>query len=119
MSIESFDPVSETVSVLPAAVVHFRQQLKEHPDAKAVRLSVKPSGCSGYMYVLDFVNKSQAQDVTCQVEDLTLYLDKNSLGILAGTAIDYVREGINRQVKFINPNATSECGCGESFTVLD
>ncbi|RAU16700.1 iron-sulfur cluster assembly accessory protein [Nitrincola tibetensis] len=120
MSVESFDPQTQTVTVLPAALSHFRKQLASKPEAQAVRLSVKPSGCSGYMYVLDFVAESLADDVDLMVaDDIRLLVDKASLPIVAGTQIDFVREGINRQIKFINPNATSECGCGESFTVSD
>lgn len=117
MSVESFDPTTQTVTVLPAALEHFRKQLSNQHKAQAVRLSVKPSGCSGFMYILDLVETAQQEDLRLQVEDVTLLIDRASLPIVSGTEIDYVREGINRQVKFINPNATSECGCGESFTV--
>jgi iron-sulfur cluster assembly accessory protein len=117
MSVERFDPSTQTVTVLPAALEHFRKQLSARQNAQAIRLSVKPSGCSGFMYVLDLVEAGQQEDLKLQVEDVTLLIDKSSLAIVSGSEIDYVREGINRQIKFINPNATSECGCGESFTV--
>ncbi|KDE40587.1 Iron binding protein SufA for iron-sulfur cluster assembly [Nitrincola lacisaponensis] len=119
MSVEQFDPATQAVTLLPDALVHFRKQLQAKPEATAIRLSVKPSGCSGFMYVMDLVESPQDEDLQLQVEDVRLLIDKGSLPILSGTEIDYVREGINRQVKFINPNATSECGCGESFTVND
>ncbi|KGK43029.1 hypothetical protein LH51_02665 [Nitrincola sp. A-D6] len=117
MSVEGFDPATQTVTVLPAALEHFRKQLSAQDKAQAVRLSVKPSGCSGFMYILDLVEAAEQEDLKLQVEDVTLLIDRASLPIVRGSEIDYVREGINRQVKFINPNATSECGCGESFTV--
>jgi len=118
MSVEQFDPATQVVAVHPAAIEHFRRQLAQHEDASAVRLSVKPSGCSGYMYVLDFVNEQQEGDLDYQLAaDVKLLIDRGSLPIVTGTEIDFVREGINRQVKFINPNAKSECGCGESFNV--
>lgn len=119
MSVEEFNPTTQAVTVLPSALSHFRKQLEGQPEASAVRLSVKPSGCSGYMYILDLVNADSGEDLKMQVDDVTFLIDKGSLPILSGTEIDYVKEGINRQVKFINPNATSECGCGESFTVND
>ncbi len=119
MSVEAFNPATQTVTVLPSALDHFRKQLEGEPNASAIRLSVKPSGCSGYMYILDLVDTGQNDDLQMQVDDVMLLIDKASLPILSGTEIDYVKEGINRQVKFINPNATSECGCGESFTVND
>lgn len=119
MSVEEFNPTTQAVTVLPNALTHFRKQLESKPEAHAIRLSVKPSGCSGYMYILDLVEQDAGDDLKMQVDDVTFFIDKSSLPILSGTEIDYVKEGINRQIKFINPNATSECGCGESFTVND
>lgn len=117
MSVQEFNPTTQAVTLLPDALKHFRKQLQSQPDASAIRLSVKPSGCSGFMYILDLVDTCPTDDLKMQVEDVTFLIDKGSLPIVSGTEIDYVREGINRQIKFINPNATSECGCGESFTV--
>lgn len=119
MSVQEFNPTTQVVTLLPDALMHFRKQLEGKSEASAIRLSVKPSGCSGYMYILDLVDSAAADDLKMQVEDVTFLIDKGSLPIVSGTEIDYVREGINRQIKFINPNATSECGCGESFTVND
>ena len=56
MSVKSFDPqaMSDTpVSVTPSAIAHFRRQLQKDQSARAVRLSVKESGCTGFMYVID------------------------------------------------------------------
>jgi iron-sulfur cluster assembly protein len=48
---------------------------------------------------------------------VTLIVDAKSLPYLAGTELDFVREGLNEGFKFQNPNSKAECGCGESFTV--
>ena len=48
---------------------------------------------------------------------VTLAIDKNAVQFLRGTEIDLVEEGVNRVVKFRNPNVKGECGCGESFSV--
>jgi len=48
---------------------------------------------------------------------VTLFLEPAALAFLRGTEIDYTREGVNRSLKFNNPNVTAECGCGESFSV--
>jgi iron-sulfur cluster assembly accessory protein len=48
---------------------------------------------------------------------ISVFLAANSVGMLRGTELDYVREGINRVLKFKNPNVTSACGCGESFSI--
>ncbi|MFC3853818.1 HesB/IscA family protein [Salinispirillum marinum] len=118
MSVQSFDPAQQTVKVSPAAVQHFRSQLTQDGAAKAVRLSVKESGCTGFMYVVDLVQEGQVDDVHVPLDSsVELLVAKDSLAIVAGTEIDYVKEGVNRQLKFLNPNAKDHCGCGESFNV--
>lgn len=118
MEVKAFDPAREIVSVTPAAVEHFKRQLTQHEEAKAVRLSVKQSGCTGYMYVVDLVADSKAEDLHLPLTDgVELLIDPTSLPIVGGTQIDFVIEGVNRQLKFLNPNAKDYCGCGESFSV--
>lgn len=120
MSVESFDPEKIDVSVSEEAAAHFRRQLQSHPDARAVRLSVKESGCTGYMYVVDLVEEDREVDDDLHVpidEQLDLRVARDSLAIINGTKIDLVTEGVNRQLRFLNPNAQDHCGCGESFNV--
>lgn len=118
MAVEAFDPTQSTVSVTPAAIEHFRRQLSQKPDAQAVRLSVKESGCTGFMYVVDLVDQAQDSDLRHPLaEGLDLFIDRDSLKVVTGTEIDFVTEGVNRQLKFLNPNAQDHCGCGESFSV--
>ncbi|MEX1198396.1 MAG: iron-sulfur cluster assembly accessory protein [Pseudohongiellaceae bacterium] len=120
MSVESFDPAQIDVSVSDEAAAHFRRQLQKTPDARAVRLSVKESGCTGYMYVVDLVDEKgfNDRDLAVEVGDgIDLRVDRDSLAIINGTKIDLVNEGVNRQLRFLNPNAQDECGCGESFNV--
>lgn len=117
MSVASFDP-QQAVSVTPAAAAHFKRQLSGNKDAKAVRLSVKQSGCTGWMYVVDLVAESTADDLRLPIGDnVELLVDSKSLSVVSGTEIDYVIEGVNRQLKFNNPRAKDYCGCGESFSI--
>lgn len=122
MSVESFDPVqisnNHRVEVTAAAVEHFRKQLQKDAKAKAVRLSVKQSGCTGFMYVVDLVPEAKPDDLHVQLgDDVELLVARDSLAIVNGTQIDLVREGVNLQLRFLNPNAKDHCGCGESFSV--
>lgn len=121
MSVKSFDPqavVSAAVSVTPSAVEHFRRQLQKDDKARAVRLSVKESGCTGFMYVVDLVPELNQNDLRQNLaEGVELLIDRDSLQIVNGTQIDLVTEGVNRQLRFLNPNAKDHCGCGESFSV--
>lgn len=121
MSVESFDPTNKIpaqVTVTQPAIEHFRRQLQRSQDAQAVRLSVKQSGCTGYMYVIDLVPALNSQDLRQTLADgVELLIDRGSAGVVNGTHIDLVTEGVNRQLRFLNPNAKDHCGCGESFSV--
>lgn len=116
MTVQTFLP-ENAITLTDAAIRHLESELAKKPSASAVRLSVKPSGCSGYMYELDLVSESHDDDITQSASDnLTLYIDKSSLPVIQGTELDYIKQGINSLLQFRNPNATSECGCGESFS---
>ncbi|MDX1491750.1 MAG: iron-sulfur cluster assembly accessory protein [Pseudohongiellaceae bacterium] len=122
MSVESFDPVqfnaNTAVQVTDAAAEHFKKQIANDAQAKAVRLSVKESGCTGFMYVVDLVAEASPDDLHVELKDgCELLVAQDSLAIVNGTKIDYVSEGVNRQLQFLNPNAKDHCGCGESFNV--
>jgi iron-sulfur cluster assembly accessory protein len=70
------------------------------------------------MYVMEEVDAGEPGDRVVALENgLSLYVDAQSVALLHGTRLDYVREGINRTLKFLNPNVTAACGCGESFSV--
>jgi iron-sulfur cluster assembly accessory protein len=99
------------------AIAHFKKHMARHADCHGVRLSVAPSGCSGLKYVLDYVTDINTEDHKIVIDDVDFYVDDNSVAFLQGTTLDYVKEGINERIVFLNPNETGGCGCGESFTV--
>lgn len=118
MSVQHIEP-GTPLRVTPAAVRHFRQTLAAGA-AVGIRLRVKESGCTGYMYVVDLADAVQDTDLPLQLaDDVVLLVDKPSLPILQGTTVDYVREGLNSVLRFENPNAQDHCGCGESFNVRE
>lgn len=82
-----------------------------------LRLGVKTTGCSGMAYVLEFVDELNEEDQVFDQHGVKLIIDPKSLAYLDGTELDYKKEGLNEGFEFNNPNAKSECGCGESFNV--
>lgn len=82
-----------------------------------LRVGVKPSGCSGYSYVLDMAQSLQDGDEVFERDGAQVVIDSQALAMLDGTEVDYVNEGLNRLFKFNNPNVKDACGCGESFSV--
>ena len=118
-AVQHVDPQSPPVSVTPAARAHLRQTLRAG-NAPAIRLSVKESGCTGYMYVLDLADAAGDGDLALRVDsDVLLLVDRASIPVLRGTTIDFVREGLNSLLRFDNPNVQDQCGCGESFNVKE
>ena len=117
MSVEIFDTAADLITVTPEAARHLQQQAGKK-GMRGVRISVKESGCTGYMYVMEEVDAGQADDIVVALDNgLEVFVDAKSVAVLHGTRLDYVREGINRTLKFINPNVTAACGCGESFSI--
>lgn len=114
MTVQIVDP-QHPVTVTDAAVKHFGEQCA---DGSSVFISLKESGCTGYMYVLDLVAEQPANSVLMELQEgPALYLDSKALPLMQGTIIDYVRDGLNRELQFNNPNAQEYCGCGESFSI--
>ena len=105
------------VTITERAAKHLARELRTHPGAVAVRLSVQPSGCSGFGYRLDPAAAIGADDAQFEVHGVRLVVDRSSLPYVQGTRVDLVQEGLARRVRFDNPNARQTCGCGESFGV--
>jgi iron-sulfur cluster assembly protein len=82
-----------------------------------LRLGVRRTGCSGWAYEVGLADAVEADDTVFEDRGIRIVVDADALPLVAGTRIDFAREGLNRQFEFENPNVTDECGCGESFTV--
>ena len=105
------------ISLTSSAAERVRSYLALRGHGIGLRVGVKRTGCSGWAYVVDYADAVGSEDVVFDAEDLKVIVDKSSLELIDGTEIDFVKEGINEAFKFRNPNSTSECGCGESFSV--
>lgn len=117
MTVSTFDPTASPVSVTDRALRYFHRNA-ERDGGNLIRLSVKTSGCSGYAYVLDFVQNAEDSDQVIALDgSLNLAVDQEAVKVVRGTEIDLVTEGLNQVIKFNNPNVVAECGCGESFSV--
>ncbi|MGN2250733.1 HesB/IscA family protein [Frateuria sp. GZRe14] len=106
-----------SISITPPARERIRQFLAQTPNAVGVRFGVKRTGCSGFAYVVDLAEDARPDDQAMEVDGIRLIIDAKSLPMVEGTVIDFRRQGLNAAFVFHNPNATGECGCGESFTV--
>ena len=91
---------------------------KEGKGKNTLRVSVLAGGCSGYTYDLELVEQKNApkSDLKFKEEGLEISIERDSLEHLNGIKIDFIDTLKESGFKFINPNATKECGCGKSFS---
>ena len=87
-------------------------------DAENIRLrvGVKGGGCSGFSYNLDLTEQERDTDEKFEQHGVTVVCDPKSYLYLNGTTVDFKDEVMGRGFVFNNPNATSSCGCGSSFS---
>jgi iron-sulfur cluster assembly protein len=106
-----------SITLTERAATHIRDFMARENNSTGLRLAVKPTGCSGYMYVVELAEKLQDHDAVFQSQGVPLVIDPESLKYLNGTEVDYAREGLNEGFRFSNPNVSATCGCGESFSL--
>ncbi len=84
----------------------------------ALRVGVKAGGCSGYEYVFGWERAPKDSDLIFEGPGgAKVYVDPRSLRVLDGTMLDYDTSLLSKGFVFNNPNATSVCGCGASFSI--
>ncbi len=104
------------ITLAPAALERVQGYLAESPGAVGLRFGVKRTGCSGWGYVVDMANEAREGDTVFEQDGVAIHVDAGSLALVDGTEIDFLKQGLNEQFVFRNPNVKGECGCGESFT---
>lgn len=105
------------IKISDAAAKRAASFLQNRGSGLGLRLGVKTTGCSGLAYVLEFVDDLNSDDTVFEEKGVKIIIDGKSLVYLDGTELDFAKEGLNEGFQFNNPNASGECGCGESFNV--
>jgi iron-sulfur cluster assembly protein len=88
----------------------------QDPAKLYLRVGVKGGGCSGFSYTLDLTETMSEQDESWPQHGVDVICDPKSMLYLDGTTVDFKDELMGRGFVFNNPNATSSCGCGSSFS---
>ncbi len=86
------------------------------PAPLFLRIGVKGGGCSGFSYSLDLIENAGEMDEQWESHGVKVVCDPKSLLYLDGVTVDFRDEVMGRGFVFNNPNATSSCGCGSSFS---
>ncbi len=106
------------IQLTPDAIAELKRMLakKEAGEETGLRVAVRGGGCSGLSYEVDF-DQRKDKDHLFEFEGLKVYCDPKSYLYLKGMTLDYSDGLQDKGFKFINPNASKTCGCGESFSV--
>lgn len=86
-------------------------------SAAALRVAVLAGGCSGFQYRFELDRERQPDDVVIERDGARVLIDPASLDLLGGAELDYTDELMGSHFTVRNPNATSACGCGTSFSI--
>jgi iron-sulfur cluster assembly accessory protein len=113
MTVETAEPVR----VSARAAKRIAEILKSEPQPAMLRVAVTGGGCSGFQYNFALDDTRAADDLVIERDGATVLVDAVSLDFLKGAEIDFADDLIGAAFKVNNPNATSSCGCGTSFSV--
>ena len=109
---------SETIALTDGATAKVAELIAEEGSAEelALRVAVRPGGCSGYSYEMFFDTEIAADDVQAMFGAVKVVVDPVSAPMLVGATLDY-KDGLQGAGFSINnPNASRTCGCGNSFS---
>jgi iron-sulfur cluster assembly protein len=114
------DQQPTVVSLTDAAASKLRELTKDetNPDI-GLRVYVYSGGCSGYRYGMMLEDAPTPEDKLLDVGGIKVYVDGQSVSLLAGSQIDYVDTLMGAGFTVNNPNAVSGCGCGSSFRTAE
>jgi iron-sulfur cluster assembly protein len=107
------------IAISPAADAHIAKMLKKRAAGETgLRVGVKAGGCSGFEYVFGWERAPKETDHVFEGPGgAKVYVDPRSLRVLGGTTLDYDTSLLSKGFIFNNPNVTSVCGCGASFSI--
>ena len=105
------------ITLTEAAAKRVRNYLNKRGSGEGLRFGVKADGCSGWAYVVNYADEIGPDDYVFESCGVKVIVDAQSLDVVSGTEIDFVKDGLNESFQFNNPRSTGSCGCGESFSV--
>ncbi len=105
------------VTITDSAILEVKRlAAQEKAETLYLRLGVAAGGCSGMSYSMGFDTESTENDISLNVQNVTVIIDKKAATYLQGTVLDYKGGMLGGGFVFENPNAKRSCGCGTSFS---
>ena len=105
------------ITLTPAAVEAIKEAMEERDDG--LRIAIVGGGCSGYSYRLElekYADRDDEDDMQLEFDGLEVWIDPHSAALLEGVQVDYLATFQSTGFVFNNPQATTTCGCGSSFS---
>ena len=104
-------------AVTPSAAKRIALLASREAKPVMMRVAVLGGGCSGFQYNFSFEEARNDDDLVIERDGAAVLVDSTSLELLKGSELDYVEEMVGASFQVKNPNASSSCGCGNSFSV--
>jgi iron-sulfur cluster assembly accessory protein len=109
--------MSEPFAVSPRAASRIAEIIADTGSDAALRVAVLAGGCSGFQYRFELDANRHPDDLMVEAGAARVLVDPASLDLLAGAELDYTDQLMGSHFTVRNPQATSSCGCGTSFSV--
>lgn len=104
------------IHLRPAAAQEIQRLLQSFPNHHGLRIHLQPSDCAEWIYDLSPAQGVDPKDVTFQVGDLQIVIAESIGPLINGLTIDYAEDLMGGGFRFVNPQASQTCGCGNAFS---
>jgi iron-sulfur cluster assembly protein len=106
------------LTLSPSAVKRVKSLMERaEKPVLGIRVGVTNKGCSGHSYQVEYATEARPLEEVIEQEGARVYIDPLALMFIIGSTMDFVEGKLQSGFTFTNPNAKSQCGCGESFSV--
>jgi len=117
MSTGELEAPAADLRITASAARRIKRILADEPAGALLRVAVNGGGCQGFSYDFAIERERGADDIAIERDGVTVVVDVASLELLAGSELDFIDSLIGQSFQVKNPNATSTCGCGTSFSL--
>ena len=104
------------IEITEGAAARLRALVGQQEGALGVRLGIKTRGCNGVSYTMTYATAAEKFDQEVADKGVRVFIEPRALLKITGTVMDYKEDEVSAEFTFTNPQATSVCGCGESFS---
>ena len=103
------------IELTDEAIQHITERTQSTGN-DTIRIGYYSAGCNGFKYKLDYADTINSDDHVIDYGNFIIVVETGQLHNFSGLTLDYITNGLNSEFKFINPNESTSCGCGESIS---